>query len=132
MKSRGLGDVYKRQDAALNKGYAAICDAHVKDYKALYDRCQLNITKAMPIVTTRQLIDDFAISPADNLLLEEIYFFYGRYLMISSSRGVDLPSNLQGIWNNVNNPAWNSDIHSNINVQMNYWPAEITLSRIHI
>lgn len=120
-------------DAALNKGYAAICDAHVEDYKALYDRCQLNITKAMPTVTTRQLIDDFAISPADNLLLEEIYFCYGRYLMISSSRGVDLPSNLQGIWNNVNNPAWNSDIHSNINVQMNYWPAEITnLSELHL
>lgn len=120
-------------DATLSKGYAAICDAHVEDYKALYDRCQLNITNAMPSVTTRQLIDDFAISPADNLLLEEIYFCYGRYLMISSSRGVDLPSNLQGIWNNVNNPAWNSDIHSNINVQMNYWPAEITnLSELHL
>ena len=120
-------------DAALRKGYAAICDAHVKDYKALYDRCQLNITTAMPSVTTRKLIGDFAISPADNLLLEEIYFCYGRYLMISSSRGVDLPSNLQGIWNNVNNPAWNSDIHSNINVQMNYWPAEITnLSELHL
>lgn len=120
-------------DAALSKGYAAICDAHVEDYKGLYDRCQLNITNAMPSVTTRKLIDDFAISPADNLLLEEIYFCYGRYLMISSSRGVDLPSNLQGIWNNVNNPAWNSDIHSNINVQMNYWPAEITnLSELHL
>ncbi|MBQ1666924.1 MAG: glycoside hydrolase family 95 protein, partial [Prevotella sp.] len=61
-----------------------------------------------------------------------MYFTYGRYLLISSSRGVTLPANLQGIWNNSNSPAWNSDIHSNINVQMNYWHAEVTnLSDLH-
>ena len=53
--------------------------------------------------------------------------------MIGCSRGVDIPSNLQGIWNNRSQAAWNSDIHSNINVQMNYWPAEPTnLSELHL
>lgn len=63
------------------------------------------------------------------------YFFqYGRYLMIASSRnGLDLPSNLQGLWNNSNIPPWEGDIHSNINVQMNYWPAEvINLAECHL
>ncbi|MCL8001117.1 hypothetical protein M8994_23270, partial [Brucella sp. 21LCYQ03] len=46
--------------------------------------------------------------------------------MISSSRGMSLPNNLQGLWNNSNNPPWESDIHTNINIQMNYWPAEQT------
>lgn len=56
-----------------------------------------------------------------------LYFQYGRYLTIASSRpGLDLPSNLQGLWNDSNTPPWQSDIHSNINVQMNYWPAEPT------
>lgn len=127
------GNVKQVVEAAATKGYEAILSAHTADYKALYDRCNLNITDAMPTVPTRTLISNFATSPASNLLLEEIYFNYGRYLMISSSRGVDLPSNLQGIWNNSNSPAWNSDIHSNINVQMNYWPAEITnLSELHM
>jgi alpha-L-fucosidase 2 len=69
-----------------------------------------------------------------NVSLENIYFQYGRYLMISCSRpGLALPSNLQGIWCNSNNPPWQSDIHSNINVQMNYWPAEVTnLSECHL
>ena len=62
----------------------------------------------------------------DNAYLDMLYFQYGRYLMLGSSRGGQLPSNLQGLWNNVNNPAWECDYHSNINVQMNYWPAEVT------
>lgn len=68
----------------------------------------------------------------DNLMLEELYYAFGRYLMIGCSRGMDLPSNLQGIWNNSDSPAWQCDIHSNINVQMNYWPAEVcNLSELH-
>lgn len=63
-------------------------------------------------------------------MLEELYYTFGRYLLISCSRGMDTPANLQGIWNNSDRPAWQCDIHSNINVQMNYWPAEVTnLSR---
>ncbi|HON07311.1 MAG TPA: glycosyl hydrolase, partial [Verrucomicrobiota bacterium] len=57
--------------------------------------------------------------------LEATLFQYGRYLLISSSRRPGLPANLQGLWNNSNNPPWSSDYHSNINIQMNYWPAEV-------
>ena len=119
--------------AAANKGYEAVAEAHNADYKSLYDRCQLTLTTASNTKTTPTLISNYASSPSSNLLLPEIYFAYGRYLLIASSRGVTLPSNLQGIWNNLTTGVpWNSDIHSNINVQMNYWPAEVTnLSELH-
>lgn len=58
--------------------------------------------------------------------LEETMFYYGRYLLASSSRPGGLPANLQGLWNNSNTPAWASDYHNNINIQMNYWAAEST------
>ncbi|WGL18373.1 glycoside hydrolase family 95 protein [Microbulbifer bruguierae] len=58
--------------------------------------------------------------------LEALYFQYGRYLLISSSRAGSLPANLQGVWNNSATPPWNADYHVNINLQMNYWPAEVT------
>jgi alpha-L-fucosidase 2 len=61
-----------------------------------------------------------------------LYFQMGRYLLISSSRPGQLPANLQGLWNDSMQPAWNSDYHTNINLQMNYWPAEVTnLSELH-
>ena len=117
---------------AEEKGYDAIRNSHVADYQALERRCQLSLTETENTTPTSKLISAFKSSPARNLLLEELYFTYGRYLLISSSRGVTLPANLQGIWNNSNSPAWHSDIHSNINVQMNYWPAEVTnLSELH-
>ena len=118
--------------AAQEKGYEAIRNNHVADYQALEKRCQLSLTDAENTLPTPLLISAFKNNPAKNLLLEELYFTYGRYLLIASSRGVTLPANLQGIWNNSNSPAWNSDIHSNINVQMNYWLAEATnLSDLH-
>ena len=68
----------------------------------------------------------------ESLYLDMLYFQYGRYLMLASSRGMDLPSNLQGIWNKDNTPPWECDIHSNINVQMKYWPVEnCNLSECH-
>ncbi len=57
--------------------------------------------------------------------LEQLYFNYGRYLLIASSRGGSLPANLQGVWNDKATPPWNADYHVNINLQMNYWPAEV-------
>ena len=65
--------------------------------------------------------------------LEQLYFYYGRYLAISSNRELLAPNNLQGIWNNMSNAPWNSDVHTNINIQMNYWPTEPTnLSELHL
>lgn len=117
---------------ATGKGYEAIRSLHVSDYQSLSKRCELSLSDADNAIATPRLISAYKNSPAKNLLLEELYFTYGRYLLIASSRGVTLPANLQGIWNNSNSPAWHSDIHSNINVQMNYWPAEVTnLSGLH-
>ena len=132
-----LRDVMRRVkrfvDAGAKAGYSDVRNAHIKDYQSLYERCKLNISEQDNDLPTPELIRRFGESPEENLLLEELYFGYARYLMIASSRGIDLPSNLQGIWNNSNSPAWNADIHSNINVQMNYWLAEATnLSELHL
>ena len=124
--------VSSRLDEAAQKGWASVYSEHVADYQALFDRMSLNFTNAASqSKTTDALIDSHSLE-SDNLLLQQLYFAYGRYLAIASSRGVALPSNLQGIWNNSSTPAWNSDIHANINVQMNYWPVEVTnLSELH-
>ena len=117
---------------AQNKGYDALFAAHKTDYQSLFNRCQLTLGEVKNNIPTPQLISNYRNNQHDNLFLEELYFNYGRYLLISSSRGVSLPANLQGIWNNNNTPAWHADIHANINVQMNYWPAEPTnLSELH-
>jgi len=136
--------------SALAQPYKKLRDEHVKDYRNLFDRCRLTLTPDNAnVLPTNELIRVYNGQQADEptgqrvngstsqqvnpLFLEELYFAYGRYLMISSARGIGLPSNLQGIWNNSNRPAWNCDIHSNINVQMNYWPAEVTnLSELHM
>ncbi len=132
---------------ALAQPYKKLKDDHVKDYRHLFDRCRFTLTpNNANTLPTDELIKEYnkieklgirneelGIEPQSPLFLEELYFAYGRYLMISSARGIGLPSNLQGIWNHSNRPAWNCDIHSNINVQMNYWPAEVTnLSELHM
>ena len=129
-------NIKKRVYAAAKRGWNRLYAAHVADYKQLFDRASfsLNSQNTMP---TDELIRNYAQRKTgyepEVLMLEELYFAYGRYLAISSSRGVDLPSNLQGIWNNSKKPAWNCDIHANINVQMNYWPVEPTnLSELHL
>jgi alpha-L-fucosidase 2 len=70
---------------------------------------------------------------AEDMALEALYFQYGRYLLIGSSQPGTMPANLQGIWSNHMNAPWNADYHININMQMNYWPAEVTnLSECHL
>lgn len=126
--------VKNRIDAAAAKGWETLRAEHVADYTALFDRCRLELDGARSLYSTEKLVDTYASLKTDLALqrsadarqLEQLYFHYGRYLLICSSRGIDLPNNLQGIWNHKNNPPWCSDIHANINIQMNYWPAEIT------
>lgn len=118
--------------AASGKGFEEVLSDHIKDYRSLADRCRLTLSESANDVPTPELIRRYNEVEPD-ALLEQLYFTYGRYLLISSSRGVDLPANLQGIWNNSPTPPWNSDIHSNINVEMNYWPAETTnLGDLHM
>ncbi len=113
--------------------YTDIKAQHTTAYKEFFDRASLNLKAhagkdTMP--TNRRLIA-FAADPTDNSLVE-LYFQYGRYLLISSSRQGLLPPNLQGLWANTINTPWNGDYHLNINAQMNHWPAEITnLSELH-
>ncbi|SCG40677.1 glycosyl hydrolase family 95 catalytic domain-containing protein [Micromonospora zamorensis] len=115
-------------DGAAASTVAALRAAHLADYKSLFDRVRLNVGGQMPNVPTDELRSAYtgAAGRAQDRALESLYFSFGRYLLISSSRGGSLPANLQGIWNNSNTPPWQADYHTNINVQMNYWPAETT------
>jgi alpha-L-fucosidase 2 len=107
---------------------------HTADYQRLFGRVALDLgTSAGSVrsLTTEERLVRYGKGEADPEL-ETLFFQLGRYLLISSSRG-SLPANLQGLWNNSNTPPWRCDYHSNINVQMNYWPAEITnLAECHI
>ncbi len=118
---------------AIERPYSELKERHTTDYKKYFDRVSFNLEGTENTLPTDELITDYNTNNYKNLFLEELYFHYGRYLAISSERGVNLPSNLQGIWNHINNPPWSSDIHSNINVQMNYWASENTnLSELHL
>ena len=128
-------------EAAAAKDYATLEADHVADFTAITKRMTFDLGLATPTVDTKTLIDNYfpnnsaANSTAnDHLFLEQLYFHYGRYLAISSNRKpIAAPNNLQGIWNDRGTDSpWNSDIHTNINIQMNYWPTEITnLSDLH-
>lgn len=144
--SRSTGDATtvaaKVQDIvtkAAAKSWAELKTAHVADFESYMGRVKLNLDNASTKRNTQSLITSYNTSPSnknskEGLFLEQLYFNYGRYLMISSSRGaINVPSNLQGIWNDKADAPWHSDIHTNINVQMNYWPAETTnLSDCHL
>ena len=130
-------EVSKRLEQATLKGWKQIYNDHTADFHQFFARTDFQLANAVNDIPTDQLVEGYLSRSSKTdphaLMLEELYFHYGRYLEISSSRGVDLPSNLQGIWNNSSEAPWNSDIHSNINVQMNYWPAEPTnLSEMHL
>ncbi|MFJ2874141.1 glycosyl hydrolase family 95 catalytic domain-containing protein [Streptomyces sp. NPDC087298] len=114
-------------DSAARTSYEKVRDTHVRDHRALFDRVALDIGQQLPDLPTDQLLARYTggASPADRAL-EALFFQYGRYLLIASSRAGSLPANLQGVWNNSTTPPWSADYHSNINLQMNYWPAEVT------
>ena len=128
-------------EKVVAKGFAAVEEAHVADFTAITKRMTFDLDLNTPTVDTKTLIDNYypnntnADSKQNNhLFLEQLYFHFGRYLAISSNRKpIAAPNNLQGIWNDRGtNSPWNSDIHTNINIQMNYWPTEITnLSDLH-
>ena len=124
-------------EAAAAKGYDQLLENHLADYRELFSRVELQLgVSEMPDVPTDKLMKEYranykAILAGEtgeeyNHYLEMLYYQYGRYLLIASSRDNSLPANLQGIWNDTDMPAWSSDFHTNINVQMNYWLAEST------
>ena len=113
-------------ETAKEKGYDQLKSRHIQDYQALFQRVQLDLGAEVDASTTDDLLKNY--KSQEGQALEELFFQYGRYLLISSSRDCPdaLPANLQGVWNAVDNPPWNSDYHLNINLQMNYWPAYVT------
>ncbi|MES1158395.1 MAG: glycoside hydrolase family 95 protein [Terricaulis silvestris] len=119
--------VTARVTNAVAKGCAGLYAAHEADYRALFDRVRLDIGGAPSDQPTDHALAAYqgGATPQDRAL-EALYFQYGRYLLISSSRAGSLPANLQGVWNHVEHPPWNADYHVNINLQMNYWLAETT------
>ncbi|WP_329073165.1 glycoside hydrolase family 95 protein [Streptomyces sp. NBC_01429] len=117
-------------DAALARPHDALRADHVRDHRALFDRVRLDIGQSPaepPGLPTDESLSGYTggESAADRAL-EALLFQYGRYLLIASSRPGSLPANLQGVWNNDTAPPWSADYHTNINLQMNYWPAEVT------
>ncbi len=119
--------VQQRVDHAAAKGYTALAADHQKDYRGLFDRVALDIGQKMPDEPTDVLLSHYkdGASAADRAL-EGLFFQYGRYLLISSSRAGTPPANLQGVWNHSATPPWDADYHVNINLQMNYWLADPT------
>lgn len=111
--------------------FTSLLAAHIKDYQDLYDRLSLDlgpIRTDQPVDRRLQLVQEGNV----DLGLEALLFQYGRYLLISCSRPGTNPANLQGLWNHHIAAPWNADYHLNINLQMNYWPAEVTnLSELH-
>ena len=126
-------------DAARQKSYDELLAAHTADFGALFNRVSLVLgsdpqvpcdevpsgpAAGEAVISVPQRVAAYDVEKGDPFL-EMQYFQFGRYLLISSSReDSEVPCNLQGIWNKDRRPAWGSDLHTNINVQMNYWPAE--------
>lgn len=104
-------------------GWEALYDEHFADYNALFGRVSLDLGEEKELPADKLLEAYRAGDRAAMNRLETLYFSYGRYLLISSSREGSLPANLQGVWNESNTPPWCCDYHINVNLQMNYWGA---------
>jgi alpha-L-fucosidase 2 len=115
----------KQLAAAGKKKYPELLRAHMAEHRRLFRRVALNLgdndTTDKP---TDERLDAMKGGAADPALCA-LYFQFGRYLLMSSSRPGCMPANLQGLWNEHINAPWNCDYHININIQMNYWPAEV-------
>lgn len=109
---------------AMMKPYARLLDTHVADYQKFFKRVNLDLgtTDAAKLPTDERL--KAVTAGGSDPALIALYFQFGRYLMISSSRPGDMPANLQGLWADTVQPPWSSDYHANINLQMIYWPVE--------
>ncbi len=109
----------------MKKNYTQLLAAHIKDFQKYFNRVEFSITAQQPNIATDKRLAAYKTGEEDKAL-EELYFQFGRYLLISSSRPGGIPANLQGIWNREIHPPWRSNYTTNINVQMNYWMAEPT------
>lgn len=121
--------------AAAAKDYASLKKQHTAAYNKLFGRASLDLGRsgreALPMDERLRVFQQD--TAASDLSLAALYFQFGRYLLVSSTRPGSLPPNLQGLWCNTINTPWNGDYHLNINLQMNHWPAEVgNLSELHL
>lgn len=115
----------KALDGAAKQPYTKLRESHIADHRTLFRRAAIDVGRSPAAdLPTDQRIKDFGAQPDPQLTA--LYFQYGRYLLIASSRPGSQPANLQGIWNDMVRPPWSSNYTVNINTQMNYWPAEVT------
>lgn len=134
--ANGLNDAALAEQqllAAAKRSYAQILAAHLADYQPYFKRVNLSLTDTDSLqLPTDERLRRYAKGGADPYL-ETLYFQFGRYLLISSSRTPGVPANLQGLWNPHIQPPWSSNYTMNINAEENYWLAENTnLSEMHI
>ncbi|MFS0860477.1 MULTISPECIES: glycosyl hydrolase family 95 catalytic domain-containing protein [Paenibacillus] len=117
---------------AMAHGMKALRERHVMDHETLFSRVSIDLgASANEELPTDERLQAYQAG-ADDPGLEALYFQYGRYLLMGSSREGSQPANLQGIWNHQVEPPWHSDYTININTEMNYWPAEVcNLSECH-
>ncbi len=116
--------------SALNSNYNSLKNNHIKKYQQKFNRVELNLGKQNHTITTDERVKRF--QEDEDPALAALYFQFGRYLMMCGTRENTLPLNLQGLWANTLQTPWNGDYHLNINVQMNYWLAEVgNLSELH-
>jgi len=123
----------RRVDAAAQQDFGGVVQNHLADHRAYFGRSQLSLS-GDPKRCSRPITERKAayLSGEPDPALETLQFDLGRYLLITSSRPGSMPANLQGVWNQDLEAAWNADYHVNINLQMNYWPAEVTqLGELH-
>ncbi len=117
--------------AAAKKDYETLLADHLAEHRRLFRRVTLDLGEQVSDKSTDQRLQAIRNNQEDTALAA-LYFQFGRYLLISCSRPGTMPSNLQGLWNGDLEAPWNADYHININIQMNYWPAEVcNLSECH-
>ncbi|MBU3011300.1 glycoside hydrolase family 95 protein [Polaribacter vadi] len=116
------------------KSYDEVLKEHTQDYQKYFNRVSLQLTTSLDTIPTDVRLKNFKKSTEkSDLHLVELLYQYGRYLLISSSRPGTMPANLQGIWANQLQTPWNGDYHTDVNVQMNYWLAEVAnLGEMHL
>lgn len=130
------GEADRLADKAAEKSLKALVENHLNDYQPLFSRVEVDFGDSGTTLNSMPLdkrLMNYYDNKATDPDLEELYFQYGRYLLIGSSRTPNVPANLQGLWNEHLYAPWRSNYTANINVEENYWPAEVTnLSELHL
>jgi alpha-L-fucosidase 2 len=127
MSRRDVAAAAKKDlEHAAKKDFSKLLAAHVADYQSFYNRVKLELPETNSEISTKPTPERIAaMDLKSDPALAVLYFNFGRYLLISSSRPGNMPANLQGLWTDTVSPPWSADYHLNINLQMIYWPADV-------